>query len=434
MSKNNWFCFVTKLLRILTVFLGVLILQVDGFGQEVLRDQGRNVTGGMPRMYLDCNVCDHNYIRQEITFVNHVRDQQQSDIHIFVTSVGTGGGGTEYEASFIGRRHYQQISFTLFFQTERGDTAAERRQKITETLKMGLAPFLATTRYAPYFSLEHTPPEGQEIETQEEDDPWNSWTFEIYAGSINLYKESNKTNFNSRWGFWADRVTDDWKLRFRPYFNYHYEDVRESESDNLVISRRHRHGINSYAIKSLGPHWSAGLFGNYLTQNDRNLKHQFEITPGVEYSLLPYKEAMRRAITFRYRLGYTNRNYYEETIYEQTSEHLLNHSLRASVNIRQTWGNINTSIFGSHYFHDTNFRRANVSTNISVRLTEGLSLSFYASYNLIQDQLSLPAGEVTLEEILLNQRELATDYDLYTSIAIHYAFGSSFANVVNTRF
>lgn len=65
---------------------------------------------------------------------------------------------------------------------------------------------------------------------------------------------------------------------------------------------------------------------------------------------------------------------------------------------------------------------------------EGLSLNFSASFEMIHDQLSLPAGDASLEDILLRQRELATEYNLNGSISLSYTFGSDFANVVNTRF
>jgi hypothetical protein len=79
-------------------------------------------------------------------------------------------------------------------------------------------------------------------------------------------------------------------------------------------------------------------------------------------------------------------------------------------------------------------RRVEFFGHTSVRLFEGFSLQFLAVYDVVRDQLSLPKGEATLEEILLRQRELATDYNFSTSIAITYTFGSKFTNIVNTRF
>ncbi len=45
------------------------------------------------RVFLDCGPCDDDYLRQEITFVNYVRDRPDAQVHVLVTREGTGGGG-----------------------------------------------------------------------------------------------------------------------------------------------------------------------------------------------------------------------------------------------------------------------------------------------------------------------------------------------------
>jgi hypothetical protein len=52
----------------------------------------------------------------------------------------------------------------------------------------------------------------------------------------------------------------------------------------------------------------------------------------------------------------------------------------------------------------------------------------------IRNQLYLPRGEATDEEILVRQRQLATSYQYYISVGFSYSFGSIYNNVVNTRF
>jgi hypothetical protein len=52
----------------------------------------------------------------------------------------------------------------------------------------------------------------------------------------------------------------------------------------------------------------------------------------------------------------------------------------------------------------------------------------------VRNQIALARGALTQEEILLRQRELATDYRYFVSGGISYRFGSIFNNVVNTRF
>lgn len=49
---------------------------------------------GELRVFLDCQYeCDFDYLRKEITFVDHVRDSQSADIHALITTETTGGGG-----------------------------------------------------------------------------------------------------------------------------------------------------------------------------------------------------------------------------------------------------------------------------------------------------------------------------------------------------
>lgn len=386
-----------------------------------------------PLVYIDCDRCDYNFIRREITFVNYVRDPQRADVHVFVTDQRTGGGGWEYELSFIGQRGYSDIDHTLSHTVGRDATWDETRASLNQVLKLGLVPYVMRTPLASQLSVDYESEEGETASQQSPHDPWDHWVFEIYAGRVSMELEASQQEFDSRWGFYADRVTGDWKVHLRPYFNFSYDAIKQ-EGEEDVTSRRHRHGFNSFAIMSLSDHWSAGFFGNYLTRNDRNINHRFQVNPGVEYSVFPYEEAARKSITFVYRLGVTRADYYEETIFGRTQEALVNQRLEAAVSFRQPWGDVYTGLSGSHYFHDLSYRRAEFFGRVSVRIAEGLALSLRTDFEMIQDQLSLRAGETSLEDVLLQQRELATDFSLSGSIAISYTFGSELANIVNTRF
>lgn len=389
---------------------------------------------GIPQVYIDCSSCDYNHIRREISFVNYVREPEMADIHVFITDEGSGGGGREYEFTFLGSGIFERTEYTISHHIGRNATSEETREALNKYLKAGFASFMLQTPQGRNFSLSYDGSGEASNGVEEIDDPWDHWVFEIYAGSIELELESNQNEFDSRWGVYADRVTEEWKLRFRPYFNYDQVEIQQSEGEDPIISRRHRHGLQSYAIRSIDDHWSVGIFGTYLTENERNYRHEISLNPGIEYSLFPYEEATRKAITFTYQIGYTYADYYEETIFGYTQQDLLNHKVEGSVSILQPWGSINTGLEGAHYLHDFNRRRIEFYGQISVRLTDGLSLSLQSDYDVIQDQLSLPAEEASLEEVLLQQRELATNYSFSTSIALTYTFGSEFSNIVNTRF
>lgn len=57
-----------------------------------------------PNVFLDCegDHCDADYFRTEIPWVNWVRQRQDADVHLIVTSEETGGGGLVYRIDLLG--------------------------------------------------------------------------------------------------------------------------------------------------------------------------------------------------------------------------------------------------------------------------------------------------------------------------------------------
>lgn len=390
-------------------------------------------TNRAPFVYIDCSFCDFDHIRSELTFVNYVRDPEQADIHIFITRTSMVRGGAEYEISLIGQRVFSDIQFDLKYVAQRNATTSEIRNGLNRMLFSALMPYMSQTSLSSSFSLMHEPDDLEITEIEAPEDPWNYWIFEAYVGSISLGLESNKTDFDSRWGIFADRVTEEWKLRIRPYFNYTFVEIEQSEGEDVTSSVQ-RHGLDTYAIKSINQHWSVGLFTDYITRNDRNIRHRIEVLPGIEYSFYPYRMATRKAVTLQYQIGYSYFDFFDTTIFGQDTQHLFSHQLRGAVDVEQPWGSISGGLIGSHYFHDTSLRRAVFFGGFSVRILEGLSVRFQTNFQMIQDQITLRAGDASLEDILLQRRELATDFSLSGSFAVTYTFGSEFANIVNTRF
>ena len=137
---------------------------------------------------------------------------------------------------------------------------------------------------------------------------------------------------------------------------------------------------------------------------------------------------------FLYKVGYEFLKYREETIYDKIKENLLGQSLSATLEIKEPWGTLESSLEGSHYFHDFKYNRLEFSTELAFRIFKGLDLEIDGRYERIRDQLALPKGDRTLEEILLRRKELATDYNLSLSVSLSYTFGSIYSNVVNPRF
>jgi hypothetical protein len=386
-------------------------------------------SAGAPLMYLDCRRCDGSHVRGEIQFVNHVREASSAEIHVLVTDQPTGGGGRRYTLAFIGSGQFADVRHTLTYNAQATDTSAEEREGLTGMIKLGLVPYVARTSLAPQLQVRFT--RSAATPRAPVQDKWNSWAFEVYGGG-NYQTESSQDTWTARYGISANRITEDWKLRVRPYFNHNGRTIRRTDRDDIVISQR-RHGVDTHLIRSLGGHMGAGLFAEYLTHTLDNVRHSVTLTPAVEYSVFPYTEATRRQVTFTYRVGYELVDYFEETIYLKTEEALLNHALNASVQVRQPWGSIFSSLTGSSYLHDFDFHRIALNSNVSFRVGGGVSLNVGGSYQRINDQLGLPRGNASLEDILLQRVRLATSYRTTANLGLSYTFGSIFSNVVNPR-
>lgn len=381
-----------------------------------------------PLVYIDCNSCDMAHIRREITFVNYVRDPVIAQVYVLVTDETAGSGGRSYSLSFTGRQQFEGLHQALSYTSSSVDTPAEVRDGLTRMLSLGFVPYVATTALASRLKLSFDAP-AERTETPAMD-PWDSWTFQLYSGG-NFSMESTQSAWSARYGVYADRVTEQWKLRFRPYFNNNERTFQTDEEE--IHSVQKRHGLETFAIRSLGDHWGAGVFGDYVTTTFDNIRHGAYLAPALEYSVFPYDESSRRQITVAYRLGYEFADYYEETIYGKTQETLLKHALNASIQARQSWGSIASALTASNYLQNREYYRITFNANTSLRLARGVALSLGGNFQSIHDQLNLPRGDASLEDVLLQRRSLATSFRASGQLGLTYTFGSIFTNVVNPR-
>jgi hypothetical protein len=95
---------------------------------------------------------------------------------------------------------------------------------------------------------------------------------------------------------------------------------------------------------------------------------------------------------------------------------------------------VSLELEGSHFLHDLAKNRVQLAGEVSFRIWRGLSFEIDGSYTRIRDQIALPRGGASYEEVLLRQKQLATGYDYSFSIGLNFSFGSTRSNVVNPRF
>lgn len=381
------------------------------------------------RVFLDGRDLSWDYIRTEVPFVNYVRDRTDADVHVLITRQGTGSGGTEFVLAFIGLNGFADLNFSQRFYSLKTDVPDEIREDFVRSLKQGLAPFVARTPLADKLNVTYD--RGGKPLPQAVKDKWNFWVFSLYgSGKASGVKTRLGGNFEGN--FSANRITPAWKLRMS--VSGKFDATRYTVSDEVYKSSTEQESFNAQAIKSLGPHWSAGLWLSMSSASYNNIKLAVAPSVAVEYSFFPYAESTRRQFYLQYRLSFNALRYRELTIYEKTKENLLRQSMAVNLEFLQPWGNANTTVRFSHFLHDLSLNKLEVNAGISVRLFKGLSFWAGGSYAAIHDQISLSLAGATLEQILLMRKDQATTYSFNLNLGLNFTFGSMFSNVVNPRF
>jgi len=391
--------------------------------------------GGALKVFLDCGYrCDEDYLRREVRFVNYVRDRKDADVHVLVTTQATGGGGTEYTLKFIGLGRFADREATLTYvslQTQSGD---DIRQGLGRVIKIGLAPYATDTPLGDRLDVSYRAPEGGAEEVAGgEHDPWNFWVFRLSTGG-NFSGEASTGYESLRGSLSANRTTAAWKISLTANTNYSKSryDLGEEEGDYTTVRRSW--AVQELVVRSLGTHWSTGLKGKASSSTYLNQHLAVRLAPGVEWNVFPYDESTRRQLTFQYTLGWNLFDYIDETIFGKTGENLADQTLIVSLSLKQPWGSASVSAEASHYLTDPKKNHVTMFAATDVRLFKGFSFNVFGDVARIRDQLYLPKGEATPEEILVQQRQLFTSYSYYFSFGISYSFGSIYNNVVNPRF
>ena len=380
-----------------------------------------------PKVFIDCGRCDIDYIRTEITFVNYVIDRKNADIHILVTRERTGSGGREYTLTFLGQKTFADMTDTLTFVTQMDDTDDQIRKKLVKSLKIGLMRYVAQTPIGDQISISYTQPE----KAAEVRDKWNYWVFRTRLRSyLNGEKSYKYTSLSGR--FSADRITENWKIKLSASSYYHEDNF--TYGDETISSYSRSHYLGGLIVKSISEHWSVGLSTHTFSSTYSNRKIAVTINPAIEYNIYPYSESTRRELRLLYRIGPELNYYNEETIYDKTKEKLLQEELSVELQFKQPWGSVESEISGSHYFHDFEKNHLRIRSEISLRLFKGFSLEAWGGFSMIHDQLSLPQRDISREEILLQRRELETQYNYWGSIGFSYTFGAIYNNIVNPLF
>jgi len=380
-------------------------------------------------VFLDSREIDITYLKENFQRVNYVVNREDANVHLLGTSQKTGSGGREYTFYFIGLNTFKGVSDTLYYYSSASSSTTEIREGYTNIIKMGLIRYLAHASQD--ISIQFPTVDKPKKSVVAETDKWRNWVFGLNAnGSIDGQKLRGSHDLNLSMN--ATKTSNDWRVEFLAS-NSSSEDWFEINDSTRIISEQISRSLTNLTVRSIGNHMAVGLESSAKASTFNNLDVAIAISPAFEYDVFPYSESSRKQLRIAYYIGYNGNKYRDTTIYNKIREDLFKQRIQVVYQVKEEWGSITGSMTGSTYLHDFSKKNLSINAGVDFRVWRGFSVNLNANYSMINDQLSLAKGNITLDQQLLRQRQLATTYQFGVSVGFRFTFGSLYNNIVNPR-
>jgi hypothetical protein len=389
------------------------------------------------RVFLDCATfrCREDRFRQDITWVDWVREPQDAQVHIIMTGQMAGGGGFQYTFDFQGRDTLSALTDRYLYTSSATDVEEETVQGLARTLAAGLVRFAAQSGLAGGLRISaagQERPAERPVRAEEAEDPWDYWVFFV-RGNAEVTREDQESRDQYNFNASANRTTDAWKLDLGGNLSMFHRKVTY-KSGSTYVDDRDDWGSRMLVVRSLSPHWSTGFLATAGSSTRFNRDLSAEFSPAVEWNYFPWQESTRRRLVALYTMGVTRQDYDEATVYGKTAETLVQQRLDLQFRSQEAWGNVNLGAEARQYLQHTDQYSLQFDGNLDYRLVRGLGINLGMSYEVIRDQRYLSAEGLTPEEVLTSRQALATGSRFSLNVGLSYRFGSIFNNIVNARF
>lgn len=409
-------------MKTFSFFLILSLLSISIFAEDEPKNKKKVRRKDALNVYMDAS----SYIKKEVPYINYVRDIQDADLVVLGTFQPTGSGGGEYTFFVDGQKKFEGVKDTVQFHTYADETDEQIMRKGANIFKMGLMRYILETPLADFVDIKFTEPIEEEVST----DKWNNWVFTTsLSGSVQGQQSADARALSTALN--ANRTTQKWRLSSGIIYNT--SKTEYDYGDFTATDKRENSRIYGDIVKSIGEHWALGASSDVFKSIYSNYDLGFTVGPAIEYDVYPYSESTRRIFRFTYIMNYGYSDYTDTTVFLKTEESLWSHRLESSYTNFQQWGTLNFTAGWSNYLHDFSLNRLSIGAYASVKIAKGLTFSMHAGYQFIHDQVSLRKGDASIEDILLNRKELSTTYGYQSSVGITYRFGSIYNNVVNPR-
>ena len=164
-------------------------------------------------LYLDCYyLCDKDFLKREMPFVNFMRDPSDSHVQVIVKSENSASGGKRLSFRFIGLNEFQGKEDYYFTSIAPDISKEEKRVEILDLLKKGLFTYILKSEEASNFVLSYELKNDISTrDTIDDFDIWRNWVFRLnFSGWANIEKGYTNQNYNSR--ITINKITENSKF------------------------------------------------------------------------------------------------------------------------------------------------------------------------------------------------------------------------------
>ena len=378
-------------------------------------------------VFIDCDFCDKESIKQNITYVNYAIDKRTANVHALFTKQANGSGGKNIIIQYYGQSEFANINDSISYSYEANTAQLTQNELLNQYFEQGLLTYILRTPLKEFVSFNYERPDISE----QVKDKWDSWVFSINADG-RYAKESSYQSITGSGSISIQRITD--QLKFRSYTSYFKRIDRYNFGGDEIQSLTEDFYSSSLLVKSINDHWSYGGEVLFNSSYYENIKLRQSYWLAVEYNLFPYSQSARRQLRITPEFGYDYRTYNDTTIFNKIREGFFAFDLLVAFEMIEKWGKAGLNLEAVSFLYDLNKYQLSASTFLRLRLFRGFSLNISGNVDMIRNQISLLKEGLTDEDVLLQQKQLATNFRFNMRYGISYTFGSRNNNIVNTRF
>jgi hypothetical protein len=388
------------------------------------------------RVFIECTqtwLCDFDYMRSELGMVDFVRDRFIADVHVQVNTQYSSSGSEQNSIIFKGQNIFLNQDDTLAYFNESTLSDDDKRKKMVKYITLGLIKYVSHTDAADNIVITYNKPADSDTNnTTIQTDPWNYWIMSLGAngffdGDANYKSQSIYGYIN------ADRETEKTKTNIGISYNYQKNEFVISDEETVIKENPQVQGYVNF-INKINQHWGYGIFTSYKNSEFSNFDINLSVLPKIEYDVFNYQDYNSQRVVINYGVGVQYNDYNDTTIFFKTKETLMLHNAGIISSFTKPWGDINIGAFYNSYLHDLTKYSLSFSGSVNWNIFKGFKFAIGGSYNITRNLIQLSKEGATRDEVLLQQRQLNSQYNYFFGVGVSYQFGSKFSNYINPAF